>query len=141
MQVYNFEFLSKEAEVALSVNPVLKDKIQKSTRLAAEEVNDLLTEVFCFLQLTAFSNERLTPSYIVDLAWHELILFTKYYAETCQRLFGRFIHHYPGGDDLDNKIGFKKTHYWYSKIFKREAPALYWGKILAEIADESDCGV
>lgn len=35
------------------------------------------------------------PSQVVDVAWHELILFTKFYQDFCQKAFGRFLHHHP----------------------------------------------
>jgi hypothetical protein len=35
------------------------------------------------------------PSQAVDDAWHEFILFSKYYEDFCQRALGRFLHHTP----------------------------------------------
>ena len=35
------------------------------------------------------------PSQVVDVAWHEFILFTKLYEEFCKRGMGKFIHHTP----------------------------------------------
>lgn len=35
------------------------------------------------------------PSQAVDDAWHEFILFTRNYAQFCQRALGRFLHHVP----------------------------------------------
>ena len=35
------------------------------------------------------------PSLVVDVAWHEFILFTKEYAHFCQKAFGKFHHHIP----------------------------------------------
>lgn len=40
----------------------------------------------------------LAPSRIVDEGWHALLLHTAMYAEVCERLGGRFVHHYPGYD-------------------------------------------
>ncbi|MEU3695548.1 hypothetical protein AB0E75_07940 [Streptomyces griseoviridis] len=40
----------------------------------------------------------LAPSRIVDEGWHALILHTAMYAELCERLGDRFVHHYPGYD-------------------------------------------
>ncbi len=31
----------------------------------------------------------------VDEVWHQSILFTRLYADLCQRIFGRFLHHDP----------------------------------------------
>lgn len=38
----------------------------------------------------------LVPSRIVDEGWHALLVHTELYADLCQRLGGRFIHHAPG---------------------------------------------
>lgn len=35
------------------------------------------------------------PSQVVDLAWHEFILFTRQYQQFCNGAFGRFLHHTP----------------------------------------------
>ena len=35
------------------------------------------------------------PSEAVDSAWHEFILFTRQYADFCNKAFGRFLHHTP----------------------------------------------
>jgi hypothetical protein len=35
------------------------------------------------------------PSQIVDVAWHEFILFTRSYEIFCQKGLGRFLHHTP----------------------------------------------
>lgn len=40
----------------------------------------------------------LAPSRIVDEGWHALLLHTAMYADLCDRLGGRFVHHYPGYD-------------------------------------------
>ena len=35
------------------------------------------------------------PSQVVDVAWHEFILFTRNYQVFCQSALGRFLHHTP----------------------------------------------
>lgn len=35
------------------------------------------------------------PSQVVDVAWHEFILFTRQYQQFCKTAFGRFLHHTP----------------------------------------------
>jgi len=35
------------------------------------------------------------PSQVVDVAWHEFILFTKKYDQFCNEALGRFLHHTP----------------------------------------------
>ena len=129
------------AQQILADNPVMNDKIIKATNISAEQVPEILKETLRFMHLTTVAGERLTPSHIVDLAWHEFILFTRYYSEFCKKHLGKYIHHNPGGDESLNRQCFKKTHYWYQKTF-HEAPAQqYWGRVIAEVADEADCGL
>jgi hypothetical protein len=128
----------KLASRLLSDNPLLSDKITKATGLKESET--ILVEVLRYLELVYLSGERLTPSHKVDLAWHEFILFTKQYADFCSKHFNCFIHHYPGDNHSENKMAFKKLHYHYQKHFGIKPNPEFWGKILVEIADESDCG-
>jgi hypothetical protein len=131
---------TETAKQILLDNPVLEQKIIKATGLDRAEIPEILSEVLRFMQMINLSAERLTPSNLVDLAWHEFILFTKYYADFCQKHFGGFIHHHPGGLEGENRLAFKKSHYFYQKYFGKEPNPKYWGRVLAEIADESDCG-
>jgi hypothetical protein len=50
-----------------------------------------------YFQLCRKANRRLLamPSQVVDVAWHEFILFTRNYHEFCRRALGRFLHHTP----------------------------------------------
>ena len=132
---------SKLAEQLLFKNSLLAKKIVAATDIEKDEAVDILRELIRFLHLVHLTTERLTPSHKVDMAWHEFILFTKAYADFCTNHFGRFIHHYPSEIEADNKIGFKKLHYHYEKHFGIKPNPKFWGTVLVEIADESDCGV
>jgi hypothetical protein len=132
---------SKLTEQLLSENPLLAKKIVAATDVENYEAVDILRELIRFLHLVHLTTERLTPSHKVDMAWHEFILFTKAYADFCTTHFGRFIHHYPSENEANNKIGFKKLHYHYEKYFGIKPNPKFWGTVLVEIADESDCGV
>lgn len=35
------------------------------------------------------------PSQVVDVAWHEFILFTREYTHFCKKAFGKYLHHTP----------------------------------------------
>jgi hypothetical protein len=41
------------------------------------------------------TDEPLSPAALVDVGWHTFILYTREYAEFCDRVAGRFIHHAP----------------------------------------------
>ncbi|NUV72411.1 MULTISPECIES: hypothetical protein [unclassified Streptomyces] len=46
----------------------------------------------------ALPSTELSPSKAVDVGWHTFILHTVDYAEFCERVAGRFIHHVPTPD-------------------------------------------
>src|SRR6266571_4054321 len=57
--------------------------------------------------LVTHSEETLAPCKDVDKFWHGHILDTLKYADDCDRLFGRFLHHFPyfgmrGAEDAAN---------------------------------------
>ncbi len=109
----------------LQKQPVLGDKISSGTHVQSREVPRLLTEVLRFLHLVAASDQVLTPSHLVDLAWHEFILCTRTYSAFCRRHFGRMIHHQPGGMDEENNSQFDQTLALYQRYFG-PPPAAYW---------------
>ena len=54
------------------------------------------------------------PSQVVDVAWHEFILFTRDYRDFCQRGLGRFLHHVPAeamGAPTEAQEGIRRA--WY----------------------------
>lgn len=59
-------------------------------------------------------NATSMPSKIVDLAWHEFLLYTKSYANFCKYGVGHFVHHTPTQEMTDPSSleeGMKET--WY----------------------------
>src|ERR1700741_1564586 len=63
----------------------------------------IMDQTFIFLRICAEApGTPYAPSPIVDIGWHTFILYTREYAQFCQRLAGRFIHHSPT-DDGDNE--------------------------------------
>jgi hypothetical protein len=65
----------------------------------------IMSEALAFLKACALNpGAGLGPSPAVDVGWHTFILHTKEYAEFCERVAGRFIHHNPT-DDTDETVG------------------------------------
>jgi hypothetical protein len=65
----------------------------------------ILDQAISFLRLVASNPEELfSPSPSVDIGWHAFILYTRPYADFCERVAGRFIHHEPS-DDKDFEPG------------------------------------
>ncbi|MGN9778820.1 glycine-rich domain-containing protein [Micromonospora sp. H33] len=55
----------------------------------------IMDQALAFLGACATATEPLGPSDLVDIGWHTFILHTREYADFCQRIAGRFIHHQP----------------------------------------------
>lgn len=119
--------LAVQSRDLLREHPVLNRKIAGATRLPDEQVPVVFQEVLRFLHLISLSGERLTPSRVVDDAWHEFILCTRLYADYCQAQFGRFIHHHPGGDETVHRKQFRRTIELYLQYFGSPDPE-FWGE-------------
>jgi hypothetical protein len=62
-------------------------------RRLAERV---ISQTAAFVKVCADNPDRvLAPSRLVDAGWHVFILDTAGYAEFCERVAGRFVHHRP----------------------------------------------
>jgi anti-sigma regulatory factor (Ser/Thr protein kinase) len=58
----------------------------------------IIEQTLAFLTACArYPDWHLSPSETVDAGWHAFILHTADYAEFCDRIAGRFIHHRPNG--------------------------------------------
>lgn len=73
-----------------------------TARIARKEVIErdlaerIMDQALAFLAASAqHTGEPLVPSGLVDIGWHTFILYTREYAEFCDHLAGRFIHHVP----------------------------------------------
>jgi hypothetical protein len=74
---------------------MLKFKLRQEG-MTAEAVSEAEGLYRMFLALQArHPDERLCPTGPIDTFWHAHILDTQAYAEDCETLFGRFLHHYP----------------------------------------------
>lgn len=71
-------------------------KVALDERWPLEQVDEAEFQYRCFLQARIDRPDiTLAPSRIVDVFWHHHILDTFKYAEDCQKLLGRFLHHFP----------------------------------------------
>lgn len=58
----------------------------------------ILDQALAFLGACAVATEPIGPSETVDIGWHAFLLYTRAYADFCDTLAGRFIHHEPDDD-------------------------------------------
>ena len=127
-----------EAEQILRQKPILHQKIQEKGLIGKKRVTTALGEVIRFLYLIAYSKKKLTPGKTIDLVWHEFVLCTQTYAHFCEKSFGRFIHHDPGGSDDENQQQFRLTLKLYHLYYGPPSPE-FWGEVPRDKA-ESHCG-
>lgn len=71
-----------------------------------------------------YPGKTIVPNKLMDKMWHQHILDTRAYAKDCQKVFGRFLHHYPyfgmyGKDDKQNLVdAFEETNHLYEQCFQ-----------------------
>lgn len=140
-QSYNFSLEKYDtwANAIIKEVPIIIEKIEKSCEVTEPEAKELLMEALKYLDLVNYSGESLTPSLLADYAWHEFILCTRVYAAFCERNFGKFIHHHPGGRTQQAIDQFRKTIKYYI-LYIGEPNELYWGPFAKEEWDASQCG-
>jgi hypothetical protein len=88
------------------------------------QVSRALTRYLMFLCLVyLYPNVAIAPSQEIDQVWHQHILDTSKYAQDCQMLFGRFIHHFPyfgirnEGDRQQLNAAFAQTQALFKQHF------------------------
>ncbi|MTI32662.1 glycine-rich domain-containing protein [Xanthovirga aplysinae] len=126
-------------DTLLEKNPILGKKLDKLPIDERITPRELFIEVIKFLYLVSAFQIRLTPSLIVDLGWHEFILFTKAYEKFCHLKLGKFIHHTPDDDKSSNNRNYIKTIQCYI-IFFGEPPVPIWGEVSKKEWIDSQCG-
>ncbi|HET6747346.1 MAG TPA: hypothetical protein VFH06_04545 [Candidatus Saccharimonadales bacterium] len=71
-------------------------RIVKDESMELSLAERIMDQALAFLALCAREPQgRYSPSEFVDVGWHTFILYTKAYADFCQKVAGRFIHHNP----------------------------------------------
>ncbi|NGN97884.1 hypothetical protein G5S52_09510 [Grimontia sp. S25] len=79
-------------------NKVIKTKVhQRYPHLTDENLSLVIDGLKEYFFLCHEGNKRMVamPSQVVDVAWHEFILFTREYKGFCDKAFDRFLHHTP----------------------------------------------
>jgi hypothetical protein len=82
------------------VSPELFDRlvgrIMKDEDVTGALAEEIMEGALGFLKLSAdYPGNGFAPSKLVDIGWHTFILYTRSYAEFCDRVAGRLLHHEP----------------------------------------------
>ena len=77
-----------------SIGAKIKDRYPHLMDSDLGQINLALRDYF---QVCNLAGRRMVsmPSQVVDVAWHEFILFTRDYKSFCKTALGRFLHHTP----------------------------------------------
>ncbi len=69
----------------------------KYPHLSEKDVERVMTGLREYFHLCNLAGPRMVamPSQVVDVAWHEFILYTRKYELFCKKALGRFLHHTP----------------------------------------------
>ncbi|WP_109435681.1 MULTISPECIES: glycine-rich domain-containing protein [Aquimarina] len=117
--------------------PLIIDKIDNICKQYELTSDELILELVRFLDLIHITDQKLSPSYLVDLVWHEFILFTRFYEQFCLKHYTRFIHHTPGKREDANV--FKRTIKLYINQYNQPNLKI-WGDVAKEEWESLNCG-
>jgi hypothetical protein len=105
-----------------------------STRLEIENnwtfnfAQDAIIEYKKFMYLATISDEMVSPSEIVDIVWHQHLIFTQSYENLCN-ILGKKIEHIPSTHNRSDATKFKLAKEHIQKLYNEhfgEQPAVYW---------------
>lgn len=78
----------------------LVKRIEKDEGIELPMAERIMDQALGFLRLVALdSGKGYAPSARVDIGWHTFVLYTRSYAEFCDRIAGQFIHHEPSDEE------------------------------------------
>jgi len=100
--VYYFYRNRKRSQLAFiesyRFNSAIGRKVQERyPHLNDEQIELVLAALKDYFFICNQAKRRMVsmPSQVVDVAWHEFILFTRPYQAFCKKALGRFLHHTP----------------------------------------------
>ncbi len=76
-------------------------RVMKDAQIDRGQAERIVNGAIGFLKLCAeYPEEKFAPSKMVDVGWHTFILYTKEYADFCEKTAGYFIHHAPNDREV-----------------------------------------
>lgn len=115
------------AEVdAFPAPELLVPRIAKEHGYSKADAANLLREAKRMLYLSIVNDKPVSPSLKVDDAWHEMLMFTRFYRDFAN-FIGGFIHHDPTPGQPDGGRMYANTKEMYEKSFGMAPDERYWG--------------
>lgn len=114
------------AEVdAFPLPPLLIPRIAEEHNYSLGYAEGALREAKRMLYLSVISGEAISPSELIDPAWHEMLMFTRFYQRFSDYI-GGFIHHDPTPGVPDGGTTYRRTKELYTKHFGVAPDPQYW---------------
>jgi hypothetical protein len=109
-KIKNFEIDDLQADFSFS------DRLAAENRWRTAFTLRVIEEYKKFMFLICVADHALSPSEVIDEAWHLHLLYTRsYWKDFCERTLGREIHH---GPTKGGKGETQKFHNWYALTLK-----------------------
>lgn len=117
----------------------VEERLARKGLVPAERIPGAVHEFKRYLALVGLGYRglgMLSPE--VDEVWHALILFTREYADLCERAFGTFIHHVPRTSRTELPASSGEAFLSaYAEVFG-EAPADWYGVAVPQASGKGD---
>ncbi|NCO04625.1 MAG: hypothetical protein GW939_00585 [Candidatus Magasanikbacteria bacterium] len=110
---------------AYPVPELLIPRIEKEHGYSLNMATALVREAKRMLYLSAREKTVVSPSHDVDMAWHEMLMFTRFYQEFAE-FIGKFIHHDPTPGPPDGGNIYKATKQKYQEAFGEKVDQTLW---------------
>lgn len=100
-------------------------RLIKEQNMDEETASGVVREAKRMLFLSALGHRPISPSKIVDLGWHEMLMFTRFYKDFTD-FIGRFVHHDPSPGRPGGGSWYETTKANYEKVFGEKPDPKYW---------------
>lgn len=110
---------------AFATPELLIPRVSKEHNYSLCDATHLVREAKRMLYLSIVSDEPISPSIDIDDAWHEMLMFTRWYRDFAD-FIGGFIHHDPTPGPPDGGKMYAKTKENYSKYLGETPDPRYW---------------
>lgn len=127
--ILQFDFDQLQGDYPFSV------RLANENRWTKAFTESAILEYKKFMYLAAVADVMVSPSAIVDVVWHQHLIFSKSYHDFCQ-LLGKDIQHVPSTHDKAQLVQFKKaeerTKEQYAEHFGEQPESIWaYGNMLA----------
>jgi hypothetical protein len=106
-------------------------KLAREHRWAPDVAEQVMEEYRRFLYLARVADHPVSPSAVVDKAWHLHLTYSRHYWDVlCGQILHRPLHHEPslggGAEDARHRDQYQRTLQLYRQAFGEEPPAAIW---------------